>query len=145
VELTLGKSSYIKLKNGSTQKEITLEQVKDMLKKYISSSEKIGEQTEWDFESSSFPYTIVEKMEGTVKYLYLKATDPLYNYLIIGVGKVETDSESEHFIQVVLPDEEHRTPGDVGKGNEFAKYFAVTLKAELQLFNDRVIYYNPRK
>lgn len=145
MELTLGKSAYIKLKNESTQKEITLEQVKDLLKKYISNMKKSGEQTEWDYESFSFPYTIEEKTEGAIKYLYLKAADPLYNYLVIGVGKVETDNDSEHFIQIVLPDEDYRTPGDVAKGNEFAKYFAVTLKAELHMFNERVIYYNPRK
>lgn len=145
MELTLGKSAYIKLRKTSTQKEITLEQVKDLLKRYISNTAKTGEQLNWNYENFSFPYTIEEKTEGNINYLYLKAADPLYNYLVIGVGKVESDEEPEYFIQVVLPDEEYRTPGDNAKGNELAKYFATTLKAELQMFNERVIYYNPRK
>lgn len=48
-----------------------------------------------------------------------------------------------HYIQLVLPD--GSTHGDKAKGNEFGKHFAKKLKAELQLFNGRTMYYNPRK
>lgn len=48
-----------------------------------------------------------------------------------------------HYIQLVLP--EGSTHGDKAKGNEFGKHFAKKLKAELHLFNGRVMYYNPRK
>lgn len=75
-------------------------------------------------------------------------------------SKSESESESEaeaeveaeqapsepprrHYIQLVLPD--GSTHGDKSKGNEFGKHFASKLKAELQLFNGRVMYYNPRK
>ncbi|GBF11090.1 DUF1885 family protein [Tepidibacillus infernus] len=141
----MGKSAYVKLVNGSVQQEITIDQVKELLNKYIENTGKLAEQLDWEYHESAFPYTIQEKAEGDTKYLYLKAKDELYNYLIIGVGSEEVDGHTTQFIQVVLPDEDYRTPGDQAKGNEFSKYLAKKLKAELHLFNGRVLYYNPRK
>ena len=63
----------------------------------------------------------------------------------MGVGsKAEEDSETvTHFIQIVLPDD--CTHGDKGKGNELCKHLSRTLRAQLHLFNGRVMYFNPRK
>lgn len=141
----MGKSSYIKLRNGSTLQEITLDKVKELLTMYIERTVKTGELVSWEYDEAAFPYSIEEKEEGTTKYLYLKGNGPLYNYLLIGVGKEELDGETTPYIQIVLPDEDHLTPGDFGKGSEFAKYIARYLKAELQMFNDRILYFNPRK
>lgn len=61
-------------------------------------------------------------------------------------GESEAESpegNKRHFIQFVLP--EGATHGDKAKGNEFVKHFAKKLKAELHLFNGRVMYFNPRK
>ncbi len=143
--MRLGKSAYIKLVKGSTQQDITLDQVKSLLNTYVKVAEKTGEQLDWKFNESSFPYTMDEKIEEENKYLYLKGKNELYNYLIIGNGSEEVDNETVSYIQIVLPDEEYRTPGDQSKGTEFAKYLAQHLKAELHLFNDRVMYFNPRK
>lgn len=145
MDLKLGKSAYIKLVKGSLQQEITLDEVKEILNTYIKKAESQGEQAGWDYEDSAFPYTIEEKEEGNTKYLYLKGRIDGYNFLIMGVGKEEVDGESQSYIQVVLPDEEYRTHGDQGKGNEFTKYFGRHLKAKTHLFNGRVMYFNPRK
>lgn len=59
------------------------------------------------------------------------------------VEQAPVEQPRRHFIQLVLPD--GSTHGDKSKGNEFAKHFAKKLKAELQLFNGRTMYYNPRK
>jgi len=125
--------------------EISLEQLKDLLKMYTDRMDKTGEQVDWEYDEAAFPYTLEEKVEGSEKFLYLKGKDYLYNYLVVGLGTEETDGAVRHYIQVVLPDEEHRTPGDQSKGNEFAKYLGRYLKAELHLFNGRVMYFNPRK
>jgi len=66
---------------------------------------------------------------------------------MFGVGKEELEENGEkkeqHYIQVVLP--EDSTHGDKGKANEFCKYLAKEYKGELHLFNDRIMYYYPRK
>ncbi len=141
----MGKSAYIKLKDSSTQQQITLNEVKDLLDVYIEQTSKTGEQLDWGYANAAFPYEMIEKSEGNTKYLYLKAKEDLYNFLIIGVGSEDVDGNTVNHIQVVLPDEDYRTTGDQAKGNEFAKYFAKTLKGELHLFNGRVLYYDPRK
>lgn len=145
MDLKLGKSAYIKLKEGSKQTEITLDQVKNLLNMYIDRTSKTGDQVEWDYEDHAFPYTIEEKTEGSVKYLYLKAKQQLYNYLVIGVGTEEVDGKTQHYVQIVLPDDDYRALGDQAKGNEYAKYLAAYLQGELHMFNDRIIYYNTRK
>ncbi|TCS84456.1 uncharacterized protein DUF1885 [Tepidibacillus fermentans] len=141
----MGRSAYIKLVDGSAQQEITIEDVKNLLDQYVSRMTKLGDQLDWEYEKSAFPYTVQEKMQDGEKYLQLTATDPLYTFLLIGVGKEEADGKTRHYVQVTIPDEEHRTPGDVAKGNEFTKYLGKHLKAETHLFNGRIIYNNPRK
>jgi len=141
--MKMGKSAYIKLVEGSTQQDITLDQVKELLNMYQERTEKTGEQLSWEYHEAAFPYTVEERTNDSTKYLYLKGKDEKYNYLIIGVDSEEEGTNK--YIQIVLPDEDHLTPGDLAKGNELAKYFGRYLKAELHLFNDRIMYFNPRK
>ncbi|WP_035102089.1 DUF1885 family protein [Aneurinibacillus terranovensis] len=153
-------NAFIKFVEGSTTKQATLEEVKEKLNHYIEMTKKTGEQLDWTYNNSAFPYTVHEKPEAKGQWFYLKGNDPkLYCCILIGVGsKVpavvqhageegETSAASappeEHYIQVTLTDES--THGDKGKANEFCKYLAKEYKAELHLFNGRVIYYNPRK
>lgn len=137
----MSKSSYIKLVNGSKQSTITLEEVKQLLEYYIEMTTKTGQQLGWQYEAYSFPYELLEQSQNDIPYLLLKGKDPLYHYLIIGVGK-EEETETT-YIQIVLPTE--GTQGDLGKANEFAKFLAKQLKGELHLMNGRIIYYNDRK
>lgn len=140
------KSTYIRLVKGSTQQEITLGQVKDLLNMFIERTTKTGEQLGWsEYNEVAFPYTIEEKDEEGLKYLFLKAKHHLYNYLTVGVDTEEVDGETRHYIQIVIPDEDHVTSGDQNKANVLAKYLSKYLKAELHLFNGRIIYNNPRK
>ncbi|MCF6093538.1 DUF1885 family protein [Microaerobacter geothermalis] len=142
----MGKSAYIKFVEGSSQQKATVDDVKDMLNQYIERTSKTGDQLSWHYGDTAFPYTLEEKPEGRGKWFYLKGKDPkLYKYIIIGVGseQVEADGEVQHYIQIVLP--EGSTAGDKGKANEFCKYMARYYKAELHLFNGRVMYFNPRK
>ena len=83
----------------------------------------------------------------------MKGTHPSYRYIVIGIGgeaapgtdeqQNEEAPEVEPFVQIVLP--EGSTVGDKSKGNELTKYLGKTWKAEVQLFNGRVMYFNPRK
>ena len=138
----LGRSAYIKLVNGSTQQEITFEDVKALFDQYVTRMAKIGDQLDWEYENTAFPYTVQDKEKDGERYLQLTSTDPLYTFLLLGIGK---DDGGSNYVQVTIPDEEHRTPGDVAKGNEFTKYLGKYLKAETHLFNGRIIYNNPRK
>ncbi|MBO8171183.1 MAG: DUF1885 family protein [Bacillaceae bacterium] len=156
-------SAYIKFVKGSTVEKVTLEDLKEKLNHYIDMTSKTGQQLNWDYAGAAFPYEIVETDEGKGTWFYLKGKDPnLYKYIVMGVGSETIEKEVEkpagdgeekekvtvkepheqHYIQVVLPD--GATHGDKGKANEFCKYLAREYKAELHLFNGRVMYFNPR-
>lgn len=141
-------SAYIKFVKGSTTDQVTLEEIKEKFQQYTEQTAKTGKQLGWEYADAAFPYTIEEKPEGEGKWFYLKGKDPkLYRYIVIGVGsetiEVDEETQEQHYIQIVLPD--GATHGDKGKANEYCKYFGKEFKAELHLFNGRVMYFNPRK
>lgn len=143
-------SAYIKLVDDSTQQTITLEEVKQMFERYIEQTGYTGQQLGWDYTAAAFPYTIEEKPEGEGKWFYLKGKDPdMYKGLYVAVGtepvnSEENDEENErHYIQFILPDQ--ASHGDKSKGNEFCRYLAKKLQAELHMFNGRVMYFHPQK
>lgn len=147
----MGQSAYIKLVKGSEVSELTLEELKDQLLHYIEQTAKTGQQLGWDYSDAAFPYTIESKPEGEDVWFYLKGKNENYKYIVMGLGSekqsVEVDPKNDdeeppaevdvHYIQVVLPEE--CTHGDKSKGNELCKYLANKLKAELHLFNGRVM------
>lgn len=136
------KSAYIKLVEQSTKTEITLSEVKELLETYIGRLKKTGEQLDWDYASAAFPYTMEEREQDGIPYLLLTSTEEdLYRYLWLGISKEEDTGQT--YIQVVIP--ENATHGDVGKANEFCRFLAKELKAELTMFNQRVMYFQPRK
>jgi hypothetical protein len=137
-------SAYIYLVEGSTATEVTLDDVKAKLQRYIDMTKKTGQQLGWDYADAAFPYTIEERPEGRGSWFLLKGKDPkLYKTIVIGVGAKEENGLVKHYIQVSLP--ESATHGDTNKANEFCRYLARDYKAELHLFNGRVQYFQPRK
>lgn len=142
----MGNSAYIKFVDASTISKATIEDVKEQFQRYIDMTSKTGQQLGWDYADFAFPYSIVEKPEGKDQWFYLKGKDArLYQYMVVGVGSESNPetNEEQHYIQVVLP--EGATHGDKSKANEFCKFLAKTFKAQLHLFNGRVMYYYPRK
>lgn len=158
----MGETATIKLVEGSTQQAITLEEVKALLERYIEQTTKTGRQLGWNYQEHAFPYTIETRPEAEGKWFLLRGKQPGYRAIVIGVetepytvtterpkegtnGETETVTETRQsaYIAVHLPDVS--THGDKAKANEFCKYLAKTLQAELHLFNGRVMYYNPRK
>ncbi|XEC96923.1 DUF1885 family protein [Paenibacillus tarimensis] len=139
----MSQSAYIKFVEGSAVEKMTLEDVKERLSNYREQTALTGRQLDWTYADAAFPYTIETKPGEEDRWFYLRGTNPLYRYIVFGVGS-NTEGEREyHYIQVVLPDD--ATHGDKAKGNELCKYLAKHLKAELTLFNGRTMYYNPRK
>ncbi|WP_246944093.1 DUF1885 family protein [Bacillus pinisoli] len=139
-------SAYIKLVPASTKQDITIDEVKELFTYYKEITSKTGTQLGWEYGSAAFPYDLKEKEEGKGTWFYLKSQERGYNALVVGVGSEEIEDENQHtqsFIQVVLP--EGSTYGDKGKGNEFCKFLAKKLEAELHLFNGRTMYYYKRK
>ncbi len=138
----MSKSAYIKLVKGSKQNEITLEETKNLLNYYQEMTSLTGQQLGWDYQSAAFPYEMEEREQDGIRYLLLTGKNPTkYAYLMIGTGQEE--GTGIHQIQIVLPS--NATHGDKGKANEFSKFLAKQLKAELHLFNGRVMYFNERK
>lgn len=142
----MGNSAYVKLVDASATQSVSLQDVKDKFHRYVEMTSKTGKQLDWGYAEAAFPYTIVEKPEGKDHWFYLKGTDHLYHYIVVGVGKEQPKKEGDterHYIQVVLP--EGSTHGDKSKANEFCKFLAKEYKAELVLFNGRTMYFYPRK
>ncbi|MCM3337130.1 DUF1885 family protein [Paenibacillus sp. MER TA 81-3] len=138
----MSQSATITFVDGSAVSSATLDELKEQLLHYRHQASLTGEQLSWDYADAAFPYTIEAKPGQEQLWFYLKGTSPLYRHIVFGVGTTKEDTP-RHFVQVVLPDD--ATHGDKGKGNELCKYLAKTWKAELKLFNGRIMYYNPRK
>jgi hypothetical protein len=139
----LSQSAYIKLVEGSGRSTITLAEVQELLLSYKEQTARTGEQLDWSYADAAFPYTIETKPGAEEQWFYLKGTHSLYKYIIFGVGKETREDKEIAYIQVVLPD--HCTHGDKAKANEFCRYLARKLQAELHMFNGRIMYFYPRK
>jgi hypothetical protein len=139
----MAQSAYIKFVEGSTVPSLTLKELQDQLQHYKEQLNLTGQQLGWDYDDAGFPYTVETKPGAEDKWFYLKGKDQLYKYIVMGTGIEQDGEKSRHYVQVVLPDDS--THGDKAKGNEFCKYLAKLWKAELHLFNGRIMYFNPRK
>jgi hypothetical protein len=141
-------NAFIKLVPSSAKQTITTEEVKELFHYYKNITSKTGDQLNWDYADTAFPYEINETAEGKGKWFYLKSNHDRYNLILIGVDTETIISEDgtereQTYIQVTLP--EQSTYGDKGKANEFCKFLAKKLQGELHLFNERVMYFYPRK
>lgn len=141
-------NAYIKLVPSSAQQSITIEEVKELFHYYKNIIGKAGEQSGWQYTSAAFPYEMKETEEGKGKWFYLQSGDERYKVILIGVDTEQIRNEDgeereQAYIQVTLP--EQSTYGDKGKANEFCKFLAKKLQGELHLFNERVMYFYPRK
>ncbi|NRD78721.1 DUF1885 family protein [Bacillus sp. BRMEA1] len=141
-------NAYIKLVPSSAKQTITTEEVKELFYYYKDITGKTGDQINWQYNDTAFPYEINETAEGKGKWFYLKSNHERYKLILIGVDTetiIDEDSteREQAYVQVTLP--EPSTFGDKGKANEFCKFLAKKLQGELHLFNDRVMYFNPRK
>ncbi|MBW7453233.1 DUF1885 family protein [Paenibacillus sepulcri] len=139
----MSQSAYIKFVDGSIVQQLSLDEVKEHLARYQEQTALTGQQLGWDYSEAAFPYTVETKPGEEQRWFYLKGTNPLYYYILFGVGSQNQGEREIPYVQVVLP--EGATHGDKAKGNELCKYLAKHLKAELMMFNGRTIYYNPRK
>ncbi|HEX6923613.1 MAG TPA: DUF1885 family protein [Bacillales bacterium] len=137
--------AYIKLVPASEQQEITLPEIKALLEYYRDITSKTGKQLGWSYGQAAFPYEFAEPEESKGKWFYLKATDPEnYRYIVFAVDSEKKAANTEqYYIQVTLP--EDATHGDKSKANEFCKFIAKKLKAELHLFNGRIMFYYKQK
>ncbi|MEH7110765.1 DUF1885 family protein [Neobacillus niacini] len=144
----MAENAYIKLVPSSAKQTITVDEVKELFYYYKDITGKTGNQVDWQYGENAFPYDVKEKNEGKEKWFYLSSSHERYYAILIGVDqeKIRDEDGNERiqtYIQVTLP--EQSTFGDKGKANEFCKFLAKKLQGELHLFNDRIMYYYPRK
>jgi hypothetical protein len=139
----MSQSAYLYLVEGSTVPSLTLDEVKSWLLRYKEQVGKTGEQLDWNYADAAFPYTMESKPESEGDWFYLKGVNPLYRYIVFGVGSKLNEESEVHYMQIVLPD--GSTHGDKAKANELCKYLGRHLLAELHMFNQRIMYFNPRK
>jgi hypothetical protein len=144
----MASNAYIKLVPSSAKETISTEELKELLHYYKTITSKTGDQLNWEYSDAAFPYEVKEEPSGKGKWFYLSSTKDRYKAILVGVDEenIQNDDGSnkgQTYIQVTLP--EFSTFGDKGKANEFCKFLAQKLQAELHLFNGRVMYFNPRK
>jgi hypothetical protein len=139
----MSQSAYIKFVEGSAVSALSLDELKEKLLYYKEQLHRTGQQLDWEYGQMAFPYSIEQKPDAEGKWFYLKGIDRQYKYILFGVSVPAEGSDEKGYIQVTLPDD--CTHGDKAKGNEFCKFLGKAYKAELHLFNGRVLYYNPRK
>jgi hypothetical protein len=142
------KNAYIKLVPASTQQTITIAELKDILEYYKTITSKTGEQLNWTYGDSAFPYEIKENEDSQKQYFYLWSKIDGYYAILMGIDKETVEAEDgtkseQTYIQVTLT--EKSLAGDKAKANELCKFLAKKLQGELHLFNERVMYYYPRK
>jgi hypothetical protein len=139
----MSQSAIIELVEGSAVSSLTLDELMQYLGDYQDQLALTGKQLGWDYEEAGFPYAIETRPEAEGKWLYLKGKDYKYNSIVLGIGSRIVEGGERHYIQIVLP--AGATHGDKNKANELCKHLGRKLKAELHLFNGRVMYFNPRK
>ncbi|MGG4267056.1 DUF1885 family protein [Peribacillus simplex] len=141
-------NAYIKLVPESVKATVTIEDVKELLNYYQMITAKTGKQLDWEYEKNAFPYEMKEPERMKDKAIYLQSKEDRYHMILIGVDQEVVKDEDgleriQSYIQFTLP--ETATFGDKGKANELCKFLAKKLRAQLHLFNNRVMYYYPRK
>ena len=141
-------NAYIKLVPESVKETVTIEDVKELLTYYQMITAKTGKQLDWDYDKKAFPYEMKEPEKMKDKVIYLQSNVDRYHMILIGVDQEVVKDEDgleriQSYIQFTLP--ETATFGDKGKANELCKFLAKKLRAQLHLFNKRVMYYYPRK
>jgi hypothetical protein len=146
--MMMAENAFIKLVPSSAKQTVSIEEVKDLFHYYKNITTKTGNQLNWQYGETAFPYEIKETEDGKGKWFYLQSEHERYNAILIGVDTETVRSEDgttseQTYIQVTLP--EQSTFGDKGKANEFCKFLAKKLQGELHLFNERIMYYYPRK
>ncbi|MEW9050312.1 MAG: DUF1885 family protein [Neobacillus sp.] len=144
----MAENAYIKLVPAAAKQTITVDEIKEFFFYYKDITEKTGSQLGWNYQESAFPYEIKETEEGKGTWFYLHSQDDRYYAILIGIDKESIRDEhgeerEQIYIQITLP--EQSTFGDKGKANEFCKFLAKKLQAELHLFNERIMYFYPRK
>jgi hypothetical protein len=156
----MSQHAYIKLVGTSVVQSVTINDLKTQLTHYKEQLTQTGSQLDWDYADAAFPYTIEQNPEGDNQWFYLKGNNPLYRYIAIGVENptpeaseataeegiedpTQATTTEPSIIQVILP--EGSTIGDKSKGNELCKYLGKVWKAEVHMFNGRIMYFNPRK
>jgi hypothetical protein len=144
----MSSNAYIKLVPSAAKETINTDELKELFLYYKEITSKTGDQTDFPYSEAAFPYEIKEEPSGKGKWFYLYSTNDRYKAILLGVDEenIETEdgsTKSQTYIQVTLP--EISTFGDKGKANEFCKFLAKKLQAELHLFNGRIMYFNPRK
>jgi len=147
----MAENAYIKLVPSAAKETVTIEEVKELFLYYKELTGKTGEQIDqldYHYEDLAFPYEIKETEQGKGKWFYLSSNLEHYKVILVGVDQeTVTDENGEErkqtYIQITLP--EQSTYGDKGKANQFCKFIAKQLQAELHLFNGRIMCYYPRK
>jgi len=139
----MSQSAFISLVVPKPGQTLTLDMVKEQLKHYREQTSLTGKQLAWDYADAAFPYTIETRPGEEDKWFYLKGTNPLYKYIIFGIGERQEGDTTIPYIQVVLPD--GATHGDKAKANEICKWLGRRLQAEVKLFNGRIMRFQPLK
>lgn len=111
---------------------LSLKTIYEYIDYYKEITAKTGEQLGWEYSDTAFPY---ETFEENDRLLILRSVEPGFKLIYIGIIQLEDGASTA--VQVYLPPSSAH--GDKGKANELCKFLAKKLKAELHLFNGKVM------
>ncbi|MCD7033958.1 DUF1885 family protein [Metabacillus sp. GX 13764] len=120
--------SAVKLSDTSVISKIRIEEAVSCLEYYREQTGKTGDQLQWHYRAAAFPY----EMEINANTIELRSSERGYSRIVLGI-----DEKNDSLLHIILPND--AAFADKGKANELAKFFAKTWKAEIILFNGRVI------
>jgi len=132
------KSALIYLVEESKQQSITLHELQAIFQQYKQIGAKTGEQLDWNYAAYAFPYE-VDRVSAEKDWFCLRSQQEGYDLIAIGIGS----DDKGNFIHVTLF--EQSTQGDHGKAVEICRILGKALQAEVHLYNDRIMYFYPRK
>src|SRR4051794_34275366 len=103
--MMMASNAYIKLVPSSAVQTVTIDEVKDLFNYYKEITEKTGNQVDWQYGNSAFPYELKEKDQGKGKWFYLQSHHEKYFAILVGVDHETIRNElgeerEQQYIQV---------------------------------------------
>src|SRR3954463_13387330 len=91
--MVMAENAFIKLVPSSAKQSVTIEEVKELFNYYKKITTKTGEQLNWQYGDSAFPYEIKETEAGKEQWFYLHSDHERYNTILIGIDTETVRSE----------------------------------------------------
>lgn len=82
--MMMAENAFIKLVPSSAQQTITVEEVKELLSYYKNITSKTGNQVDWEYGDSAFPYEVKEKVKAKENgFIYNRRMNGIMQFYLV--------------------------------------------------------------